>query len=121
MPADGRSKHEWISNKSFTLNKNKVIIQDIVTALKDAVSPVVKVLQKSDHVKVIVLGFKKAMVLREHQTNITTKLVIIQGSVNYKSADGYVTLKKFDDMNIPVNVPHSVEALEESICLLIQG
>jgi quercetin dioxygenase-like cupin family protein len=98
-----------------------MVIQDVMAALSEAAGPVVKVLVKGDHSKVIVLGFKKGMTLREHQTAVTTRLVVIEGQVNYFSADGNVMMNKFDDLEIPVNVPHSVQALDESICFLIQG
>lgn len=98
-----------------------MIIQEVILQLESASAPVVKILQRSEHVKVLVLGFKKGMILKEHQTGVPTKLVIINGSIDYKMSGESIELKKFDDMDIPVNVPHSVEALEDSICFLIQG
>jgi quercetin dioxygenase-like cupin family protein len=98
-----------------------MVIQDVLDQLESAVSPVVKLLQKAENSKVVVMGFKSGMVLKEHQTNITTKLVIVDGKVIYKSGDQFTTLNKFDELEIPVNVPHSVEATEDSICFLIQG
>ncbi len=98
-----------------------MIINDVLLQLESAAGPVVKVLHRTGHTKVIVLGFKKGMILKEHQTGVTTKLVICEGNVIFQKADGSVTLNKFDDLDVPVNVPHSVEALEDSICFLIQG
>lgn len=98
-----------------------MVIQDVVAALRDAAGPVVKVLVKGDAAKVIVLGFKKGMMLKEHQTGVNTRLVVIEGQINYYSVNGKAELNKFDDLDIPVNVPHSVEALADSICFLIQG
>lgn len=98
-----------------------MIIHEVVSALEKAVNPVVKVLQKSEHVKVIVLGFKKGMSLKEHKTNVTTKLVVIQGSIVYKRDTSSVVLDRYDDIDIPIDEPHAVEALDDSICFLIQG
>ncbi len=98
-----------------------MIIQEILQQLENSTSPVVKILQRGEHFKVLVLGFKKGMVLKEHQTNMKTKLVIVDGSVVYRRADDAVNLNKFDEIDIPINVPHSVEAQEDSICFLIQG
>lgn len=97
-----------------------MVIQEVLAALKDAGGPVVKVLVKGNSGKVIVLGFKKGMVLKEHKTGLSTRLVVIDGQINYFSANGTVTLSKFDELDIPVNEPHSVEALADSICFLIQ-
>jgi quercetin dioxygenase-like cupin family protein len=98
-----------------------MIIQDVLAALKDAASPVIKVLVKGGTAKVIVLGFKKGMTLNEHKTGISTRLVLIDGQINYLSAGGRITMNKYDDLDIPVNQLHSVEALADSICFLIQG
>ncbi len=95
-------------------------IQDVLAALKDATGPVVKILVKGEAAKVIVLGFKKGMVLKEHKTAVSTRLVVIDGQINYLSTNGTITLGKFDDLEIPVNEPHSVEALTDSICFLMQ-
>lgn len=98
-----------------------MVIQEILQQLENSTSPVVKVLQRGEHFKVLVLGFKKGMILKEHQTNIKTKLVIVDGSVVYRRANNSVTLNKFDEIDIPINLLHAVEAREDSICFLIQG
>jgi quercetin dioxygenase-like cupin family protein len=98
-----------------------MIIQEVLQQLEASTGPVVKVLKRGEHFKVLVLGFKKGMVLKEHQTNTTTKLVIIDGSIVYRNANDSVNMNKFDEIDIPINVPHSVEAREDSICFLIQG
>ena len=98
-----------------------MVIQDVIAGLANAAGPVIKVLSKSDATKIIVLGFKKGMMLKEHKTGLSTRLIVIQGQINYHSENGTVTMNKFDDLDIPVNAPHSVEALADSICLLIQG
>ncbi|QHS56590.1 hypothetical protein GWR56_13940 [Mucilaginibacter sp. 14171R-50] len=98
-----------------------MVIQDVVKAVAQAASPVVKILVKGEAAKVIVLGFKKGMTLKEHKTNVNTRLVVLEGQINYFSANSKVTMNKFDDLDIPVNEPHSVEALADSICFLIQG
>lgn len=98
-----------------------MIIQEVLAQLENAVNPIVKILQRGDQFKVIVMGFKKGMVLKEHQTPIPAKLVVIDGSVLYRQGEGSVTLNRFDEQKIPVAVIHSVEALENSICILIQG
>ncbi|MGN6396730.1 MAG: hypothetical protein ACTHMI_14260 [Mucilaginibacter sp.] len=98
-----------------------MVIQDVVAELKDSASPIVKILVKGNSAKAIVLGFKRGMTLKEHKTAVNTRLVVIDGQINYISVNGKVTMNKFDDLEIPVNVPHSVEALEDSICFLIQG
>lgn len=98
-----------------------MIIQEVLQQLENSTTPVVKILKRSEHFKVLVLGLKKGMILKEHQTSTTTKLVIVDGSIIYRKADDSINMNKFDEIDIPVNVPHSVEAQEDSICFLIQG
>lgn len=98
-----------------------MIIKEVLARLEKAESPVVQVLQQQSVGKVLTLGFKKGMILKEHQTIIPARLVVVSGAVTYKQEDKSVTLSKFSDLDIPVRVMHSVEALEESICLLILG
>lgn len=98
-----------------------MIVKEVKLGLKDATAPIIKVLQKSEYIKVIVLGFKKGMGLKKHQTNVATKLVVIEGIINYTEGGVSVIIDSFEDRDIPVNAPHAVEALEDSICFLIQG
>ena len=100
-----------------------MVIKDVLEQLsnQDTNHPSIKILKKGEGYKVIVLGFKKGMILKEHSTSIPAKLVVVEGKVNYKEADSSVVLDKFDEQDIPVNVNHALEALEDSICFLIQG
>lgn len=100
-----------------------MIIKAVLEQLesKDTNSPSIKILKKGEGYKVIVLGFKKGMILKEHSTPIPAKLAVIEGKVKYKETDRTLILEKFDEMDIPVKVIHAVEALEDSICFLVQG
>lgn len=98
-----------------------MIIEEIAAQLETAVNPVIKILRKGEGFKVIVIGLKKGIVLKEHQTPIIAKLVVIKGSVIYRESDREIKLNQFQDLEIPVNVKHAVEAEENSICFLIQG
>ena len=98
-----------------------MIIKEVLAQLENAVNPVVKILQRGDQFKVIAMGFKKGMVLKEHKTPIPAKLVVIDGSIIYWQGEESIALNKFDEHEIPVDIIHAVEALEDSICILIQG
>lgn len=98
-----------------------MIVEEVSAQLETALNPIIKVLKKGEGFKVIVIGFKKEAILKEHQTPINAKLLVIKGSVTYKEADREIKLKQFQDLEIPVNVKHSLQADENSICLLIQG
>lgn len=86
-----------------------------------AAGPVVKILKQGNSYKVIAIGLKKGAVLKEHKTAVPATLIVTEGSVLYKEHERSVELKRDTDFEIPINVLHSLLALEDSICLLIQG
>jgi quercetin dioxygenase-like cupin family protein len=98
-----------------------MVIKDLLKQLNESANPVAKVLHKTEHSKVLVIGFKKGMLLKEHKTQLPSKLTILSGSVVYKENDKIKELSQYDEVEIPVNIIHSVEAKEDSLCLLTQG
>ncbi len=96
-------------------------IKEILTQLETSNHPVAKPIHKGDNFKVLAIGFKSGMKLKDHQANLPSRLTVISGKVVYRQQEKETELQKFDEMDIPVNITHSVEAMEDSICLLTQG
>jgi len=96
-------------------------IKDVLQQLDTSTHPVAKALHKGEHFKVLVLGFKKGMVLKEHKTSLPAKLTVFSGKVVYVEMGSSKKLHPYDETDIPVGVIHSVECLEDAICLLTQG
>lgn len=96
-------------------------IKNILSKLDTSENPVASVLHKGGNFKVLVLAFKKGMTLKEHKASLPSKLTVIDGQVIYKEGNRILDLKKFDETDIPFDVIHSVEAVEDSLCLLTQG
>ncbi|MES2111706.1 MAG: hypothetical protein V4577_23310 [Bacteroidota bacterium] len=96
-----------------------MIIHEVLAQLEKANDPVIKVLQAHAAGKTLVIGFKSGMILKEHRTAVPARLLVIDGSVTYKQEGVSITLAKYADLEIPVDVLHSVEAKEDSICLLL--
>ncbi|MDZ4680813.1 MAG: hypothetical protein SGI94_10265 [Saprospiraceae bacterium] len=96
-------------------------IKEVFSALENATHPVARALHKGSDFKVMVIGFKKGMILKEHLTKTTTKLTILSGNVIYREGEKQVRLAQYEEVNIPVDQLHSVEALTDSLCLLTQG
>lgn len=101
--------------------ERQMTIKEILAQLETANHPVAKPLHKGDNFKVLVIGFKSGMMLKEHKAHIPSKLTVISGTVIYKQDQIETELQKFDEMEIPINIIHSVEAKEDSLCLLTQG
>ena len=98
-----------------------MIIKEILSELETKDHPVAKALYKKEGFKVLVLAFNKGMILKEHKAHIPTKLVVLEGSVKYISETTEIELGKYDEFDIPVNDLHAVSALENSLCMLLQG
>ena len=97
------------------------MFKDILQKLENAANPVAQVVQNTPCSKVMVIAFKKGMILKEHKTDVPAKLLVIKGNVIYKEENQQNELFLYDEQEIPVAVLHSVEALEDSLCLLFKG
>jgi len=82
--------------------------------------PVVKVVDKGNDFKMVGIALAKSVELKDHKTNLASKLIVIEGSVEYKENARSFTLHQFDEIDIPVNELHALVAKEDSLCLLIQ-
>ena len=98
-----------------------MIIKEILAELETKEHPVAKAMYKKDGVKVLMLGFKNGMILKEHKAAVPTKLVVLQGSIIYKSDANEIELSMYDEFEIPVNELHAVHAKSDALCMLIQG
>lgn len=96
-------------------------ITSIILDLKTSSHPVAKALHKGAYFKVLILGFNKGMILADHKAHIISKLTVLNGSVIYKEGDKVLNLMQYDEVDIPIEIIHSVEAIEDSLCLLTQG
>ncbi|MCF2446564.1 hypothetical protein L0657_21585 [Dyadobacter sp. CY345] len=98
-----------------------MIIKKVFEQLETATQPVAKIIQSNEHFKTLVIGLKKGMIWKEHETNVPTRLLVTEGSVIYKENGRSITLDQYDDLEIPVHVVHTLEASEDSLCFLVQG
>lgn len=98
-----------------------MIIKEVLAKLETSENPIAKSLHTGNGYNVLVMAFKKGMVLKEHKAHIPSKFTVLAGSVKYIEENRTVELNQYDDVDIPVDVPHSVEAVEDSLCLLSQG
>lgn len=96
-------------------------IQDAINGLEHSDKPVARSLHSGHHFRVLVMAFKKGMILEEHVAHHPAKLTVIYGSVVYQSEGKETVLQQYDEIEISVGVPHLVEATEDSLCLLTQG
>jgi quercetin dioxygenase-like cupin family protein len=96
-------------------------IKDIKLKLKTSNNPVAKSLHQGLGFKTLVIGFKKGMILKEHKAHIKSKLTVLEGAVIYKEEHRIIELEQYDEVEIPIEITHSVEAREDSLCIVTQG
>jgi quercetin dioxygenase-like cupin family protein len=97
-----------------------MIISSILEELESATHPVAKPLHKSENGRVLCIGFKKGMLLKEHKAHMPTTLVVLKGNVVFAIEGEKHNLSTYDEFIIPVEITHAVSALEDSLILLIQ-
>ena len=61
------------------------------------------------------------MILKEHKAHIKSKLTVLEGAVIYKEEQRIIELEQYDEVEIPIEITHSVEAKEDSLCIVTQG
>ncbi len=98
-----------------------MIIKEILMLLETATQPVAKVLKKGENFKVMAIGFKKGMKLKEHKSPLAANLTVLYGKIIYKERLHEKLLTVYENTEIAVDEIYSLEALEDSLCLLIQG
>ncbi|MBT7816153.1 hypothetical protein [Polaribacter sp.] len=96
-------------------------IKDIKLKLKTSNNPVAKSLHQGLGFKTLVIGFKKGMILKEHKAHLKSKLTVLEGAVIYKEEHRIIELEQYDEVEIPIEITHSVEAKEDSLCIVTQG
>jgi len=96
-------------------------IPHLLQQLETSQFPVAKALHHGSGFKVLVLGFKQGMKMKEHVAHMPSKLTILSGQIIYRENEKEVTLNTWEETDIPVDVVHSLEATQDSLCLLTQG
>lgn len=97
------------------------MFQELFQKLETAESPVVLVIQKTATTKVLAIAFKKGMILKEHKTEVPALLLVIKGSVRYKEGHLEEPILIYHEKKIPTEILHSLEALDDSLCILFKG
>ncbi len=96
-------------------------IADVFTSLQSSTHPVARALHKGENFKVLLIGFKAGMILTDHKAHIPSKLTVLQGAVMYRQGEKTLSLSQYDEVDIPLEITHAVEAIEDSLCILTQG
>ena len=61
------------------------------------------------------------MVLKNHKAPGRKKLLVLHGTIEYKTGERSVILNKFDEFDIPLDEIHQVTGMEEAVFMLLVG
>ncbi len=87
------------------------ILKDIVLSEN---GPSVSKIQVNESIQYIGIGLKKEVVLKDHKTPVPAILTVLLGKIRFIMTDTEIELTTGDVFNIPVDVMHRVEALEDT-------
>ena len=97
------------------------ILKEIVKELETSEKPVPKILWQGEKSHILAIGLKKGMLLSKHNSKIPARIVVIKGEIVYNNDNGGTALSLYDEHEIPVEEYHWVEAMEDSMMLVLKG
>lgn len=75
--------------------------------------PVVNVVLRNEHLKIISIGLGKNIELKQHKTNVPTILTVLKGKLSFFINNNEFVLKRYDTFAIPVDVMHHVIGMKQ--------
>ena len=97
------------------------ILKEVLKEVESAKKPVVKKLQEGKEGHVLAIGMQAEVVLKEHKSDIPAKIVVIKGQIAYNAGDNQKIISLYEEHDIPVAEYHWVQALKDSLFLVIKG
>lgn len=82
--------------------------------------PTVLLVKNTDKSNVIAIGLKKNQVLKKHITPIPALLVVLEGLISFEMEGKTTEIPVLGTIDIPVNTPHEVTGIQESIFLVMK-
>jgi quercetin dioxygenase-like cupin family protein len=82
--------------------------------------PAVLQVKNTDKSQILASGLKQGQVLKKHVSPIPALLIVIEGLVAFELQGEIIQIPAFNTFEIPVNIPHEVTGIEESIFLVVK-
>ncbi|MCH2489378.1 MAG: hypothetical protein MK211_04445 [Flavobacteriales bacterium] len=95
------------------------MIKEVADSLQSSETPVLKKIYDKNGTKLLVIGLKQGVVLKEHMAPSGAKLIVMQGEIDYNTETSSYRFAQLDIYDIPKKVSHSVVAIEDAVFLLL--
>lgn len=73
---------------------------------------------KADGLRVVLIAMHKHAVMEKHVAKGTINVQVLEGHVEFSTAEQTISLKEKEMIALHPNIPHEVKALKESVFLL---
>ena len=91
----------------------------VAEELKTSDRPVIKKLYSKHGTKLLAIGLREGVVLAEHTAPGKAQLMVIKGEIDFNTETESRRYDCFETYDIPLNVKHSVVAIEDAMFLLL--
>ena len=91
---------------------------ELAKSLKLSDQPVIKKILDENGTKVLAIGLKRGVELKEHVAPCKAKLLVIKGEIDFNTNLESRRYACYESYDIPVNLKHSVVAWDDAIFLL---
>ena len=97
------------------------MLHDLLSLSEKEGKPSIRVLQKTDRSKLMAIALAKGISLSRHKAPDDARILVVKGKILFVNDSESLELSKLEVHSFPKEEVHSVEALEDSIFLLILG
>lgn len=80
--------------------------------------PAIQVLLETEFTKEIRIAFKKGQMMKRHETRFPIVVQVVEGKINFGTDQATHLLTQGDLIALSANVPHDLQACEDSIIRL---
>ncbi len=104
------------------MGESPFFVADVEAAVGGTIPPdgiVSRTLYRAGRTRAVLFGMAKGQELTEHTTPYRAQLLFVRGRARVEAAGEVFDCRKGAWLVLPPNVPHSVEAVEETLFLLI--
>ena len=91
------------------------------TSFQQRVKPQIRIVQASEHFKVIHVTLQPGAILEKHIAPARAKIFVVKGAIEYRSLRGIKTIHHLEEYDIPLDEIHEVTAKDTTEFLLILG